>query len=67
MKDKIKIMEKELRDKNLHNDNCAIKIILNEQENILNEKKQNMNKLPNALDKIKTVIYGDKFSLIEFK
>ena len=39
MKDKIKIMEKELRDKNLHNDNCAIKIILNEQENILNEKK----------------------------
>jgi len=67
MKDKIKIMEKELRDKNLHNDNCAIKIILNEQENNLNEKKQNMNKLPNALDKIKTVIYGDKFSLIEFK
>ena len=67
MKDKIKIMEKELRDKNLHNDNCAIKIILNEQENILNEKKENMNKLPNALDKIKTVIYGDKFSLIEFK
>ena len=33
----------------------------------LMKKKQNMNKLPNALDKIKTVIYGDKFSLIEFK
>ena len=64
---KIKVMEKEMKDKNLNNDNCAIKKILNEQEIILNEKKISINKLTKGIDKIKTITYGDNFSLIEFK
>ena len=65
--DKIKVLEKEMKDKNLNNDNCPIKNILNEQEIILNEKKQSINKLTKEIDKIKTITYGDNFSLIEFK
>ena len=56
-----------MKDKNLNNDNCPIKNILNEQEIILNEKKQSINKLTKEIDKIKTITYGDNFSLIEFK
>ena len=67
LNNKIKMLEKEMRSKNLNNDNCALKIILNEKENILNEKKQEIKKLSNALDKIKSITYGDKFGLIEFK
>ena len=65
--DKINVLEKEMKDKNLNNDNCPIKSILNEQEIILNEKKQSINKLTKEIDKIKTITYGDNFSLIEFK
>ena len=67
LNNKIKMLEKEMRSKNLNNDNCALKIIVNEKENILNEKKQEIKKLSNALDKIKSITYGDKFGLIEFK
>ena len=65
--DKIKGLEKEMKDKNLNNDNCPIKKILNEQEIILNEKKISINKLTKEIDKIKNITYGDNFSLIEFK
>ena len=64
---KIKELEKEMKDKNLHNDNCVIKNILNEQEKILNEKMQSINKLSKELDNIENITCGDKFSLIEFK
>ena len=64
---KIKELEKEMKDKNLHNDNCVIKNILNEQEKILNEKMQSINKLSKELDNIENITYGDKFSLIKFK
>ena len=67
LNNKIKMLEKEMRSKNLNNDNCALKIIVNEKENVLNEKKQEIKKLSNALDKIKSITYGDKFGLIEFK
>ena len=67
LNDKIKMLEKEMRSKNLNNDNCALKLILNEKENILNEKKQEIKKLSNALNKLQSITYGDKFSLIEFK
>lgn len=65
--DKIKILEKEARDKNLYNDNSVIKSLLNDQENIMNEKKQNINKLAKEFDRIHSITYGDNFSLIEFK
>ena len=64
---KIKELEKEMKDKNLHNDNCVIKTILTEQEKILNEKMQSINKLSKELDNIENITYGDKFSLIKFK
>ena len=64
---KIKELEKEMKDKNLHNDNCVIKNILTEQEKILNEKMQSINKLSKELDNIENITYGDKFSLIKFK
>ena len=67
LNNKIKMLEKEMRSKNLNNDNCALKIIVNEKENALNEKRQEIKKLSNALDKIKSITYGDKFGLIEFK
>ena len=67
LNNKIKMLEKEMRSKNLNNDNCALKIIVNEKENVLNEKRQEIKKLSNALDKIKSITYGDKFGLIEFK
>ncbi len=65
--DKIKILEKEARDKNLYTDNSVIKSLLNDQENIMNEKKQNINKLAKEFDRIHSITYGDNFSLIEFK
>lgn len=65
--DKIKSLEKEARDKNLYNDNSIVKCLLNDQENIINEKKQSINKLAKELDRIHTITYGDNFSVIEFK
>ena len=67
IQENIKILQKEARDKNLYNDNCSIKKILEENENIINEKKQNINKLSKEFEKIKTITYGDNFSLIELK
>ena len=63
----IKSLEKEARDKNLYNDNSMVKTILNDQENIINEKKQNINKLAKEFDRIHSITYGDNFSVIEFK
>ena len=65
--DKIKSLEKEARDKNLFTDNSVVKSILNDQENIINEKKQNINKLAKEFDRIHSITYGDNFSVIEFK
>jgi hypothetical protein len=65
--DKIKILEKEARDKNLLNENSVVKSLLNDQENIINEKKQNINKLAKEFDRIHSITYGDNFSVIEFK
>ena len=65
--EKIKSLEKEARDKNLYNDNSMVKTILNDQENIINEKKQNINKLAKEFDRIHSITYGDNFSVIEFK
>ena len=67
MQENIEIIDKEIKDKNLNNDNCPIKKIVNDQENIVNEKIQNINKLSKELDRIKEISYGDNFSLIEFK
>ena len=65
--DKIKSLEKEARDKNLFTDNSVVKSILNDQEKIINEKKQNINKLAKEFDRIHSITYGDNFSVIEFK
>ena len=65
--DKIKSLEKEARDKNLLNENSVVKSILNDQENIINEKKQSINKLAKEFDRIHSITYGDDFSVIEFK
>lgn len=65
--DKIKSLEKEARDRNLYNDNSIIKTILSDQENIINDKKQNINKLAKEYDRIHNITYGDNFSVIEFK
>ena len=67
MNEKIKTIQKEIRDKNLNNDNCILNKLVNEQENIVNKKKENINKLSMDFDKIKTITYGNNFSLIEFK
>ena len=67
MNDKIKIIQKEIKDKNLNNDNCVINKLVNDQENIINKKKESLNKLSSEMDKIKSITYGDNFSLIEFK
>ena len=48
-------------------DNCILNKLVNEQENIVNKKKENINKLSMDFDKIKTITYGNNFSLIEFK
>ena len=63
----IKTIEKEARDKNLYTDNSVVKSILNDQENIINEKKQDINKLAKEYDRIHNITYGDNFSVIEFK
>ena len=65
--EKIKSLEKEARDRNLYTDNSMIKNLLNDQENIINEKKQNINKLGKEFDRIQSITYGDNFSVIEFK
>lgn len=65
--DKIKSLQKEARDKNIYTDNSAIKCLLNDQENIINEKKQNISKLSKELDRINTITYGENFSIIGFK
>ena len=65
--DKIKVLEKEARDKNLLTENSVVKSILNDQENIINEKKQNINKLAKEFDRIHSITYGDNFGVIEFK
>ena len=67
MNEKIKTIQKEIRDKNLNNDNCILNKLVNEQENTVNKKKENINKLSMDFDKIKTITYGNNFSLIEFK
>ena len=67
MNEKIKIIEKEMKDKNINNDNCVMNKLINDQENIINNKIQNMNKLSQEIDNIKSITYGDNFSLIEFK
>ena len=65
--DKIKIMEKEMKDKNINNDNCVMKNILTDQENKIQEKIKNLTELTKELDRIKAITYADNFSLIEFK
>jgi hypothetical protein len=65
--DKIKSLEKEARDQGLYNDNSVVTSLLNDQENIMNEKKQNINKLAKEFDRIHSITYGDNFSVIEFK
>ena len=65
--DKIKSLEKEARDQGIYNDNSIITSLLNDQENIMNEKKQNINKLAKEFDRINSITYGDNFSVIEFK
>jgi len=65
--DTIKTIEKDARDKNLYTDNSVVKSILNDQENIINEKKQDINKLAKEYDRIHNITYGDNFSVIEFK
>ena len=67
MNEKIKIIEKEMKDKNINNDNCVMNKLINEQENIINNKIQNINKISQEIDNIKSITYGDNFSLIEFK
>ena len=67
MNEKIKIIEKEMKDKNINNDNCVMNKLINDQENIINNKIQNINKLSQEIDNIKSINYGDNFSLIEFK
>ena len=67
MNEKIKIIEKEMKDKNINNDNCVMNKLINVQENIINNKIQNINKLSQEIDNIKSINYGDNFSLIEFK
>ena len=63
----IKTIEKDARDKNLYTDNSVVKSILNDQENIIDEKKQDINKLAKEYDRIHNITYGDNFSVIEFK
>ena len=65
--DKIKIMEKEMKDKNINSDNCVMKNILTDQENKIQEKIKNLTELTKELDRIKAITYSDNFSLIEFK
>ena len=67
MNEKIKIIEKEMKDKNINNDNCVMNKLINDQENIIKNKMQNINKLSQEIDNIKSITYGDNFSLIEFK
>lgn len=67
MNEKIKIIEKEMKDKNINNDNCVMNKLINDQENIIKNKMQNINKLSQEIDNIKSINYGDNFSLIEFK
>ena len=67
IQENIKIIDKEMRDKNLNNDNCPIKKIINDQENIIIEQIQNITKISKELDRIKDITYGNNFSLIEFK
>ena len=64
---KIKSLEKEAKDKNLFTDNSLVKTLLNDQENIINEKKQSLGKLAKEVDRIHSITYGDNFSVIEFK
>ena len=67
MNEKIKTIEKEMKDKNINNDNCVMNKLINDQENIIKNKMQNINKLSQEIDNIKSITYGDNFSLIEFK
>ena len=50
--DKIKSLEKEARDKNLLNENSVVKSILNDQENIINEKKHVVKSILNDQENI---------------
>ena len=67
MNEKIKVIERELKDKNINKDNCVMNKLINDQDNIINNKMQNINKLSQEIDNIKSITYGDNFSLIEFK
>ena len=65
--EKIKNLEKEARERNLYTDNTVIKKLLNDQENIINGKKENINKLIKEFDRIQNITYGENFSVINFK
>ena len=67
MNEKIKVIERELKDKNINKDNCVMNKLINDQNNIINNKMQNINRLSQEIDNIKSITYGDNFSLIEFK
>ena len=67
MNEKVKVIERELKDKNINKDICVMNKLINDQYNIINNKMQNINKLSQELDNIKSITYGDNFSLIEFK
>ena len=67
MNEKVKLIERELKDKNINKDNCVMNKLINDQDNIINNKMQNINKLSQEIDNIKSITYGDNFSLIEFK
>ena len=67
MNEKVKVIERELKDKNINKDNCVMNKLINDQDNIINNKMQNLNELSQEIDNIKSITYGDNFSLIEFK
>ena len=65
--EKLKVLEKEAKEKNIFNEGSIVKSLLTDQQNIINEKKQDINKIAKELDRIQNITYGDNFSLIEFK
>ena len=65
--EKLKELEKEAKNKNIFNEGSIVKSLLTDQQNIINEKKQDINKIAKELDRIQNITYGDNFSLIEFK
>ena len=64
---KIADFKKELEKKKLNKENNVISYLINEQDNIINDSKKNVNKLYNNIERINSITYGDNFSLIELK